>query len=226
MVLAPHPDDESIGCGGLIAKWVESGREACVIFLSDGSRGHQKTSRSRAARPQQDSLVAARRREALQAIKRLGGAEAVFLGLQDGALCTNQDTLAGLLRELIAQRQPDVVVLPHVTDRHPDHTAVAPALVRALDRLDEAIRPALFLGYEIWSPVKASIVIDITAQADRKIAAINEHSSQTAQRNYAEGTLGLNRYRACSSLVNGRYAEAFWMGDLADLARLRSQVSV
>jgi LmbE family N-acetylglucosaminyl deacetylase len=223
MVLAPHPDDESIGCGGLIAKWIEDGRSASIVFLSDGSRGAKAEVDKASAG---EALASLRRREALEAIQRLGGAEAVFLGLQDGALSANEVPLSEHLRKQVSGWHPDVIALPYVTDRHPDHTAVAPALLRALDGLDPRTRPTTFLCYEIWSPLQAVIVVDVTAQADRKVAAINAHSSQTEQRNYAESALGLNRYRACSGLIAGRYAEAFWMGSLAELANLRSQVRV
>lgn len=226
MVLSPHPDDESIGCGGLIAKWIESGRTASVVFLSDGSRGCPPQPGKSASLAPDGPLAALRRREALQAVARLGGAEAVFVGLADGTLSRAGDILGVLLRELITRRRPDVVALPFVTDRHPDHTAVTPALLHALDGLNETERPRLFMGYEIWSPLQASVVIDITGQVDRKVAAINAHSSQTSQRDYAEGTLGLNRYRACSSLLNARYAEAFWLGGYSDLARLRASARV
>jgi LmbE family N-acetylglucosaminyl deacetylase len=223
MVLAPHPDDESIGCGGLIAKWLDDGRVASVVFLSDGSRG-SRLQGAEADAP--TSLAGVRRQEALEAITRLGGAKAVFLGLQDGALAANEAALSSNLQDLISEWRPDLIALPYVTDRHPDHTAVAPALLRALGSPDHKARHANFLCYEIWSPLQARIVIDVTAQADRKIAAINAHSSQTEQCDYAESALGLNRYRACSGLIAGRYAEAFWMGSYAELARLRDQVKV
>jgi LmbE family N-acetylglucosaminyl deacetylase len=230
MVLAPHPDDESIGCGGLIAKWLADGREALVVFLTNGAMGSPEArcagSEGERQREVQSRLVDLRRTEALQAMQALGGAQSIFLDFPDGEVPKFLDGLAEKLAGIINSFRPDVIALPFVLDRHPDHRATTPMLLRAMS-LTNGLSPAIaFLAYEVWSPLQANVVVNISAEAETKAAAIRAYASQIAQRDYTDSALALNRYRACSSLTGAKYSEAFWMGNLRQLERLWAQAQI
>ena len=127
LVIAPHPDDEAIGAGKLIRTLRQRGTRVRVVVVSDGAASHPGSRRWPRVR-----LVTERRRETRRALCRLGvrADEIVFLGLPDGAL-----SLAGgrceraVRREIARQRPLDLLVGPAGDDHHPDHRAVAAAMI-------------------------------------------------------------------------------------------------
>lgn len=222
MVLAPHPDDESIGCGGLIARWRQAGRPASVLLLTDGARGARDLRGGEAGSAAARALAETRRKEAEHALAALGGTTLHPLDLPDGELARNREALAKAIAGHLARERPDVLALPFVTDRHPDHVAAFAGAVEALARI-EGPKPGTILCYEVWAPLPANAVIDISDVIEAKRAAIACHASQMAEHDYVEGALSLNRYRALAALTRVRYAEAYWMGDAAALAGLWRQ---
>lgn len=142
VIVAPHPDDETIGAFGLIRRLVRSGTQVRIIVVSDGSGSHRG---SRAWPPTR--LAQARQRETIAAMRLAGLSRAAlsFLGFRDGALASlDEDGLASLVRRLATGSPPDMVVRPSRLDDHPDHRAVAEACHRAW--------PArvVQLTYQVW----------------------------------------------------------------------------
>ena len=118
LVVAPHPDDESIGCGGLIALLCERGVPVSVILLSDGSGSHPNSRRFAAA-----ARCALRLAEMRQALERLGvAAPLIALGWPDGALprCgeTGFDAAAAVLEQQLRTLAPATVLAPWRRDPH------------------------------------------------------------------------------------------------------------
>jgi LmbE family N-acetylglucosaminyl deacetylase len=223
LVLAPHPDDESIGCGGTLAKLTDAGASVKVVFLTDGEEGDRALRALADGDPRKAELrrelSARRRREAGEALSILAVADSEFLGGRDGALDAGDRALVERLAGVFDGFRPDLVLLPFVADRHPDHRAATPCLLAALDLLgDRRLETLACAGYEVWSPAQPNALVDISAETERKRAAICAYASQMAETDYADGALALNRYRAVSGLLRGRYAEAL---HLAPVARLR-----
>ena len=139
LVLAPHPDDESLGCGALLAM-AFAGPGAHVACLTNGAGSHPG---SRAVPPAH--LAAIRRAELEAALARLGGTagDASFLGTPDGGLGTGED-----LVEALAARTGDAGLLlaPSPLDPHCDHVAGA-VLGRAVAKA-AGLRLAF---YPVWS---------------------------------------------------------------------------
>ncbi|HEY2042534.1 MAG TPA: PIG-L deacetylase family protein [Jatrophihabitans sp.] len=126
VVVAPHPDDETIGPGGLIHDAVRAGRDVLVVGVTDG----------RASHPGSQSwpvlgLIEQRRFERSDALHCLGVATADVreLGIADGGVRAAIDDVFGQLRVLLEPE--DVVVSPWRYDGHPDHEATAVASERA-----------------------------------------------------------------------------------------------
>ena len=213
VVLAPHPDDESIGCGALIAAFRAAGRAVDVVVLTDGAMG----SAGDRIGPS-EALAALRRRETSDALGRLGGGTLAFLALPDGRLIEHVAEARASLVALLRQRRPAVIAFPALYDRHPDHVACTPILLDALAAAGDA--GIELLGYETWAAGRVDIAFDATPHMGAKLAAIACHRSQTAQRDYGAALEGLARYRAVTSLCPGRYAETFWTGSATALGRL------
>lgn len=121
VILAPHPDDETLGCGGLISRLVALGRHVSVVAISDGEGSHPPASKLHARLPE------LRARESLSALHHLGLDEAVIqrVRIPDGAVAAHLPELKEWLR---AYLQPtDILFAPWKLDGHPDHEAVGQA---------------------------------------------------------------------------------------------------
>jgi len=191
LVVAPHADDETLGCGGLMASAVQSGTPVLIDILTDGSGSHPG---SRTHPPER--LAALRREEELAAARTLGiDPDCVHFGVErDGYLGRDERAAAAVVKDLT--RRIDhfgiaAVFVTCVADPHPDHAAAFRLARRAVQ--DARSAPALF-AYPIWlwsvrgdiplddSSVEGRAVaayrLDIAAHLDAKRQAIDCHGSQ------------------------------------------------
>ena len=123
VVLAPHMDDELIGCGALLAS-VADGDRVTVVYVTDGTGSPEPPT------PWHDvdraALARTRQEEALAGLEALGVSpdRARFLELPDGRLRRLGPRLRAALTESLAELRPQHVLIPFRMDRHPDHLAV------------------------------------------------------------------------------------------------------
>lgn len=206
-VVAPHPDDESIGCGGVIALHREQGDDVHVIVVSDGAAGDPDGRFERAG------YVERRQSECRRAAQVLGAREPVFLGLGDQRL-RRGSALGGVLRRTLAGIAPDVVYHPAADEMHADHHVVGAELLLAA----RGMRRLRTFAYEIWAPIVPTHVIDVSAVWDVKSRAVSCYASQLAYNDYARAVAGLNSYRAIF-LPGASYVEAFAETTAAALGR-------
>lgn len=223
LCLAPHPDDEVVGCGGTLRKHIVAGDEVTVVYLTDGAEGDSsgKTTTTEARR----RFAARRAAEARAGLKVLGIERAEFLNLPDFRLAGNLDAAAEKLTTVWVKTRPEVVCLPHPFDDHPDHAAVGEILRRvvagrATEIGEETAGDFLVAAYEVWTPVRADTLVNITQQMTVKEEALRRHESQTAALDYIEKIRGLNAYRSLSRPKLCRFAEAFRLLDWSDFAGL------
>lgn len=143
LVLAPHPDDETIGCGATIARKRAASTPVRVLVAADGRSSH----RSAVIGP--DELARRRSREVVAACAALGVAEAdvVQLGFRDDSLAGRQDGLAAEIGAHLDDMVPDEVLVPSGRDWHPDHQALRRALDLALHGRGRVPR---VLEYPVW----------------------------------------------------------------------------
>ena len=122
VALAPHPDDETLACGGLIHSHVSAGGACLVVAATDGEASH-----GAGAIEQMQALAARRRREQLASAAALGLAQAdvLRLGLPDGALGGHIPELERRLDAVLRPR--DVLLTTWMLDGHPDHEACGSA---------------------------------------------------------------------------------------------------
>ena len=142
IIVAPHPDDETIGAFGLVRALRRRGTDVRVLIVSDGGASHPNSPSWPKAR-----LVRERRRETLLAMRGAGvsPAQVRFLALPDGAVPAHAaPCFRHVDRELRRARRLDLVVGPTTDDDHADHRTVARA-IRA-SRLPGVRR----LGYQVW----------------------------------------------------------------------------
>lgn len=148
LVIAPHPDDETLGCGGLIASLSQKGIIVHTVFVTDGSSSHRNSASWPPAR-----LAAERQKEAADALSRLGAGEQprTFLALKDAAMPQPGDpvyeTAMTKLLDALASLRPTHVLAPWRRDPHSDHRD-AWLLIR--DALGRADQDPVLLEYTIW----------------------------------------------------------------------------
>jgi N-acetylglucosamine malate deacetylase 1 len=223
-VLAPHMDDEVLGCGGTIARHVQAGAEVSVIFLTDGRRGgkaYSDLSPAERARKQQE-LVATRKEEAHRAGEILGVKNISFLDAEDGRLRFDS-TAPTRLRAMLDRERPQVVYLPFFLENHVDHCAAADVLAAATVGTEHDFECRC---YEVWTPLFPNIVVEIDGTIELKKRALACYASQLALMDYMHTGLALNAYRSSAiGCKTARFVEAFFTLKLGDLRRLHRSVS-
>jgi LmbE family N-acetylglucosaminyl deacetylase len=144
VVIAPHPDDESIGCGATIARKRAAGADVRVVVVCDGRSSHPSSAFVTA-----DELADLRAREVVAACRRLGvdPGSIVLLGRPDESVATDGAPVETAVLEVLDRHRPDEVYVPSPLDWHVDHRATHRAAVRALTR--HAGRPSV-LEYPVW----------------------------------------------------------------------------
>ena len=202
LVLAPHPDDEAIGCGGTILRHVKAGDVVRVVFLTSGEKGGH-------GRPENET-VRVREAEARAAAMILRVKAVEFWHEPDGALSATV-TAANRLRDAMCSWKPDILYVTHDREMHPDHRAAARLVRRAMKGLAAQQKRPDVLMYEIWTPLqRMDEIVDISPFLQKKLAAVRAYRSQCAVVGFEAAVRGLNRYRGeMHSWPGGDYAEVF-----------------
>ncbi|MCC4234126.1 PIG-L family deacetylase [Sphingobium soli] len=145
LVLVPHPDDETLGAGALIAHCVANHRLGGIVFLTDGAGSHPEGT---------PRLAATRRREAHNAVGRLGAKAipTIWMGWRDAHPHSSDSKIfrrdAGRLAALLRWHRIDAIAVSDKSEAHCDHVAayrLADAALRG------ARRPIALFAYHVWS---------------------------------------------------------------------------
>lgn len=189
LVIAPHPDDESLGCGGLVAQQMQLGGQAHIVFVTDGGASHANShawTRERLSEQRQKEA------ETALAILGVGSRARTFLRLQDADMPPPGSALwlcaVSELKHILRDFQPDLVLLPWRRDPHRDHRD---SWRLTMEALEDATPPVRTLEYTIWldelglpedqpqGDEAVRLGLDIAGCQQTKIAAVNAHLSQT-----------------------------------------------
>lgn len=185
LVVAPHPDDETLGCGGAIALLRSLNCDVQVLVISDGTLSHPRSQKYPAP-----ALRALRFGETLLALEVLGvdANDVTFLGLPDGSIITqNSPEIISTVSTYLNEVQPQIIFLPWRYDPHPDHRATWNLIHTALKGVSQ---PRL-IEYPIWDwdseqrgnlpepELVSSWRLDIDTVVELKHSAIAAYRSQT-----------------------------------------------
>lgn len=198
LVVAPHPDDEAIGCAGTLLLHSMAGDRVCIAIATDGRRSR--------VIPDPDQMAAERKREAGEAASLMKADRLDWLGHPEG-----EYTSAALTQSLFAllnAYQPDLIYAPSRIDFHPEHMQVAHALAVALSDPGATYGRVVRI-YQVQVPLTSpvcNLVCDVSAVAEQCAAVLAAYASQAGT---LQSTLRQRRYRA---RVHGfaKEAEEFW----------------
>jgi LmbE family N-acetylglucosaminyl deacetylase len=189
VVFSPHQDDETLGCGGMIALKRECGVPVKVVFLTDGQGSH-------AGNPQikPEELIQIRQQEAETALGILGvePSEIYFLKHLDGTLQhllgEQRQYVIDQIAQLLKSCKPEEVYVPHRKDCHKDHEATYELVQAAIAKSEIQVE---LLQYPIWlfwraplfvilqlKDIAAAYRLSIDAVQNKKKRAIEAYSSQ------------------------------------------------
>jgi bacillithiol biosynthesis deacetylase BshB1 len=212
LAIAAHPDDIEITCGGLLIKMAKSGRKTGALDLTRGEMGTLGDTGDREA-------------EAAAAADVLGLSYRENFSLPDSALEFNQENKLKIAA-VIRATQPELVILPHWQQRHPDHRVCSQlgydaCFLAGLKKLDvdgEPYRPRKIIYVSYFRNTDYSFLVDISDEFEQKCEAVAAYRSQfanpvTAKHIFQPGIdifdLMRTRAAALGQLVNVKYAEAY-----------------
>lgn len=202
IVIAPHPDDEVIGCGGAIARACKNGSKVGVIFITDGSHG---TASGRF----DEKLIDIRKNEALAGLREFGDIHTKFLGYSDGGFRARKMIALEEIKLIksFSTNQKVVLFSPWAFDDNCDHQEVAKLTKMIVDMGGGKFVREIW-QYEVWSPLVPNVILPLGKFAAAKERAIGKHKSQLASIDYKKAITGLNTYRGAINYCNDP-AEAF-----------------
>jgi LmbE family N-acetylglucosaminyl deacetylase/glycosyltransferase involved in cell wall biosynthesis len=229
LVLAPHFDDEVLGCGGLLAQLAAAGATVCVLFLTDGGGGREAVA-------DRDSYRLRRRQEALAAAAVLGIAGCDFLDLPDGGLAQHLAQAADGVRQALLGQRPELLLCPSPLEVTADHRAAFAAahVVLGSWRLGfgaaaaaggaaggaggevemaggeaTALAGLRILLYEVNQPAYPDLLVDVSAAEELLRRAMACYASQQERHPYLDAALGLRRFRTLSLGPGAGLAEGY-----------------
>ena len=193
LILAPHPDDETLGCGATIMRKLSTGSFVQVVIATDGR--HSNLS----AKLSTDALVEIREEEARQAAAILGlpRDNIAFLRFEDGRLADHRPLLYERLSNILSKMNLEEIFVPSIIDTHPDHRILA-EVGRELAKAHRD-RPLLY-EYPIW--FWDPRIWRITQLLDLRPSVVRMEGFRTRKRN------AVMAYRSQISNITG---EAEWV---------------
>jgi bacillithiol biosynthesis deacetylase BshB1 len=177
LAIGAHPDDIDLSCGGTIIKLSRMGRTVGLVDLTLGELGTRGTAELRA-------------READEAGRILGATVRENLGLPDGNIDNTIDNRAKLIA-VIRKYRPDVLLLPHPIDRHPDHehahllareswfySGLEKITTHVMGKAQEPWRPRAYYHFMQWFEFSPSFIVDVSEEYERRMEAVRAFRSQ------------------------------------------------
>ena len=200
LIIAPHPDDECIGVGGILIQYPE---QCTIIVCTDGRRATGDYS--------SNEIIQIRKKEFLDEMGYLGITRYRMLNMVDGTLMGNTTYL-----DFIDFSRYTKIFFPHNLDGHPDHSAVYMCVTEKLKIMGN-INVELYM-YEVHQQLqKVTHYIALDEMIDKKKKLIQFHKSQINQKKYDEMVCVAARYRALQLSLRESYVECYCQVDITDL---------
>jgi LmbE family N-acetylglucosaminyl deacetylase len=183
-VVAPHPDDEVIGCAGTLIRHAGQGDTVTVAIVTDGSK-------SRAFGIDRHTMAALRERESRAAAERMG-VNRRWMGLAEGEWSDQEGRAA--IRHALAEAEPTVVYAPSNIDFHPEHRRVAAVVAEAFAELDQTSDIRIYAAQVPLTPLLTNVVHDVS---DLEAAIRSVFNCYASQEKTLSCAFRSRRYAAC-----------------------------
>lgn len=201
LVLAPHPDDEVIGCGGTIRLLHRAGARVTILHATDGSDSAALQNATEGDR------TTVRIEEATE-VGRALGVELEFWRADNRAFRADP-RWSDAMTTLLSRTNPALVFTPFTIDVHPDHWTLTRILASALPRTGLDLDSIEIFNYEVWSLVPANWVTDVTAVVDEIERLLLLYATALKVDDYVHMGAARLLYNSLRYLGRAGYAEAF-----------------
>lgn len=197
LILAPHPDDEAMGCSGTCLLLNKQGASSNIVFITNGESLYETPS---------EAIAKKRISEARRSCNLIGMKDCIFLDIPDGRVTQNKALLHKKLLNIINDKRPEMIFSPSLYDYHKDHIATASVSLM----LFRELRIFKLAFYEIYSTIRFSHLINITDVIEHKKNIIMNYQTSLYEKPevYVHASLGLNAQRSIFTQKIGYY-EAF-----------------
>jgi bacillithiol biosynthesis deacetylase BshB1 len=212
LVIAAHPDDAELGCGGTIIDFTSKGYSVSIIDCSEGELGSRGTIEQRYAEAQNADIV-------------MGIKQRFNLQYPDGSLQSHQQ-ISNNIASYIRLIKPKILLFPPAFERHPDHEAVHKMCRTAYflsglnkvelyhnDRALEAYRPSRIFSYIQAYHQEPDFIVDISSSFHKKMKAIHCYSSQVYVENN-HNTDEPETYISTPAFMQSQIARAQYFGSM------------
>ena len=202
LLIVPHADDDVIGAGGTACLHARQGDPVRVVVAFDGTKGDS------AGRHDPSAYRARRQAEARAGGALLGLSDYEFWDYPEGHQPTGEQLLeaADRVARCVLAFEPDLVYTPWIGEHHLDHHALA-RVVRLGLVLAEFSGEAW--GFEVWTPLVPTRIVDVTTVHELKVRALDEHRSQLEEHDLHHKALGMSAHRAMYLGEEARQGEGF-----------------
>lgn len=213
LVIAAHPDDAELGCGGTIAKHTKAGLKVGILDLTRGELGTRGTAQTR-------------EQEAKEASSILGIQVRDNLGLADGFFKNDKESQLAVAQK-IRQYRPEIVLANAIRDRHPDHgkganLAADACFLAGLTKIEtndiagkpqQAWRPKHIYHYIQSQYIEPDFVVDISEEWEQKMASIRAYKTQFFSSDSTEPQTFISR----PEFINFLEGRAVELGNIAGI---------
>ena len=203
LVLAPHPDDEIIGCGGTLLRLIAAGARVTILQATDGSASLALRGVSEPDR------VTIRLIEARAVGAALGAVE-VICWCEDNRHFELSEERVDTLRAWLESHRPSLIFTPFITDAHADHFTLNRVLAAAVTKAAFDATGTPVLGYEVWSLVPANRYCDITEVAPKRNELLLLYPTAMKVDDFVKQCSHRNYYNAYTLVGHNGLVEAFY----------------
>lgn len=213
LVLAPHPDDEVIGCGGSMELLKKNKSLIQVVYLSNGipNKGEEI-----------NKQILKRKQEAIQLNQYKNFNTPIFFDLETRKIEFNYPEKIKELKKLISQIKPNLIFIPFVIDRVNDHQFANKLLYHALK--DISTENCFIYSYQVSNFIKLNSYADITNVFSSKVEMMEFYKSVLEKTNYINLFKGLNLYNSFfvknRNLKEEKYFEVFLKQNIKDYLKI------
>lgn len=200
LVVAPHPDDESIGMGGFLSIY---GSQCDVLLVTDGSKGHTKDV------PCISDFISMRKEELKSALEISGINNIFFLNIEDRMVLQHKQTIRSFNTDAYSY-----IFIPNRNETHIDH-CVLYSIFKSKCKKNQTL-----CEYEVWTPMsKTNLYLDISSVIEKKKQMISQYKSQLADCDYVNKAIALNCYRGM--YYHADFVEAYYRCDFSLVGRVK-----
>jgi N-acetylglucosamine malate deacetylase 1 len=193
LVLAPHCDDELLGCGGTILRYLQDKTRVIILYLTLDKEEKRKV-------------------EAINAWRNFPNLTQKFLTIEDSKLVLNRKIAIDKISDLIVLDNPDIIFTPWVYDMHKDHSYSSIYLADSLKKLAKKRNlEQNIVFYEVNFPLYSNYSVNITRFMQNKLNILKLYKSQNIGQ-LEKVIVNLNQYRASQiGLKQIKWAEGFYV---------------